>query len=131
MDPKFIEKEHPKNRPVEPADPMELNAEGAPGDAWVMLDVIVEEYARMGWSAEKMMELFTDPFFQATSGLTRMFGEEAVRNRVTETLARCGVLRVRITEAPKEAPEKWVLADRDVTPDGASVPQQPKEPNDA
>ena len=87
--------EHPKDRPLEPDDPMEMMAADATGDPLVMLDGIVEEYARMGWGREQIAELFDSPFFQATHGLRKLLGKEEIERRIEATLKRCGVFRVR------------------------------------
>lgn len=87
--------EHPKDRPLKPDDPMEMMAAPAPGDPLVMLDGIVEEYARMGWGKEQIAELFDTPFFQATHGLKELLGKAEIERRIEATLKRCGVFRVR------------------------------------
>ena len=89
------ELEHPKHRPQKANDPMEMMAEAANGDPLVMLDGIVEEYARMGWGAGRIRELFDSPFFQATHGLKRLLGEQEIERRIEATLKRCGVSRFR------------------------------------
>ncbi len=96
------ESEHPKNSPVEPEDPMMLKAEPVSGDPEVMLACIVEEYARMGWGADEIMELFDKPFFRATNGLKALFGEDEIRKRIESTLRQCGVLRCKETHAEPE-----------------------------
>ena len=48
----------------------------------------------MGSSAEEIVQLFDNPFYQATAGLTHVFGREGVRRRIAEKLGRFGVLRV-------------------------------------
>ncbi len=87
--------EHPKDRPLKPDDPMEMMAATANGDPLVMLDSIVEEYARMGWGRDQIAELFDTPFFQATHGLKKLLGKEEIERRIEATLKRCGVFRVR------------------------------------
>jgi hypothetical protein len=88
---------HPKNRPIEDADPMLLTAEPVDGDPELMLTSLVEEFARQGLGADHIMKLFESPYFQATWGLRQLFGEEGVRTRIEATLARCGVMRYRTT----------------------------------
>ena len=87
--------EHPKNQPLKADDPMEMMAAPANGDPLVMLDGIVEEYARMGWGREQIRELFDTPFFQATHGLKKLLGKEEIERRIEATLVRCGVFRIR------------------------------------
>ena len=87
---------HPSSQhPLEPDDPMETMAASANGDPMVMLDGIVEEYARMGWGREQIAELFDTPVFQATHGLKKLLGKEEIERRIEATLKRCGVFRVR------------------------------------
>ena len=91
----MAEHEHPKNRPLTVDDPMEMMAAPADGDPWVMLDGIIEEYARMGWGPAQIKELFDNPFYHATHGLRRLLGDQVIEQRIEATLGRCGVFRVR------------------------------------
>ncbi len=86
---------HPGEKPLKADDPMEMMAATATGDPLVMLDGIVEEYARMGWGRDEIAELFDSPFFQATHGLKKLLGKEEIERRIEATLKRCGVFRVR------------------------------------
>ncbi|MCP3913944.1 MAG: hypothetical protein GY711_00130 [bacterium] len=95
---------HPKDRPAEPADPFQMLAGGVEGDPLLMLDCVVEEYARMGLEADEIVALFEDPQFLATHGLRSLFGVEATRERVLSVLSRCGILRVTASAAPPTAP---------------------------
>lgn len=99
-------KVHPATRPVEPDDPMNLHGYEVPGDTELMLRMLVEEYARMGWDLEALMPLFHDPFYQGFHGLLRLYGEEELRKRVGQILSRCGVIRTRDEIAPP--PEQLV-----------------------
>lgn len=96
--PKRPHPEHPRERSPEPDDPMSLGAQGVPGDTELMLDCLIEEYARMGWPAEKILLLFDRPFFQATHGLNELYGATAIRQRIDSVIARCGVLRFETHE---------------------------------
>ena len=69
-----------------------------PGDPDLMLRLLVEEYARIGWGVDDIMRLARDPNYTAFYGLWRLYGEEELRRRVAEILARCGVIRVKATE---------------------------------
>jgi hypothetical protein len=86
-------KGHPKDRPLEPDDPMMLKAACVSGAPELMLDCLVEEYAHMGWDRNAILRLFDDPFFLATRSLKDRFGEQGLRDRVDQVLARCGVIR--------------------------------------
>ena len=128
MTPEEMEQEHPKNRPIEPEDPMVLNGNQVAGDPWIMLDGLIEEYARMGWSGKMIEELFDQPFYQATHGLKLALGEEAVRSHIRRTLSRCGVFRVQATFAPESCvPHLLTPGESAVTPDGCRVPARPEE----
>ena len=96
---------HPRDRDARGDDPLEISGIQVDGDPEVMLDCIVEEYARLGCDAADILRMFDDPFFQGPYGLTRAFGRDYVRLRVRGVLGRCGVLRVRVVEAPPEDAE--------------------------
>lgn len=98
--------EHPKDRPAEPADPLHMAVGVGEGDPLLMLDCIVEEYSRMGFGEEEILQLFDDPMFLATRGLRDLLGREATRNRVHEVLSRCRILRVTARALPPESPCK-------------------------
>lgn len=98
--------EHPKDRPAELADPYQLIAGGVEGDPLLMLDCIVEEYARMGADEAQILGLFEDPMFLATHGLHGLLGAANTRERVRRTLSRCGVLRFSQTVLPPESFEE-------------------------
>lgn len=95
--------EHPKDRPAELEDPFQMMAGGVEGDPLLMLDCIVEEYARMGADEAQILTLFEDPVFLATHGLRGLLGAERTRNRVRDVLSRCGVMRFSQTVLPPES----------------------------
>ena len=97
-----VPKVHPATRPVEPDDPMNLHATEVTGDADLMLRVLVEEYARMGFGLDRLMELALDPFYQAFHGLLSVYGEEELRRRMAKVLDRVGVSRFKIVEKQVE-----------------------------
>jgi hypothetical protein len=108
----FLEREHPGNRPAEPADPMETTAARVDGDPLIMLDCLIEEYAHQGASKREILDLFDQPFYQATHGLKRLLGEDAIRRRVESVLVRCGVFRVQTvtaTDPDSDRPDADVL----------------------
>lgn len=92
-------KTHPASREMLPGDPLEMQAFEVPGDPELMLRLLVEEYARIGRGADALLELARDPNFVALHGLWRLFGEKGLRARVERIVARCGIVRVRMTEA--------------------------------
>jgi hypothetical protein len=104
MTERLVPKVHPATREVEAEDPMELMATTMPGDACVMLECIVQEFAWMGWDEEQMMELFHSSDYPVLIQLRESFGENEVRRQVRKILARQGMFRVRekIDETPDE-----------------------------
>lgn len=101
-----VTKVHPATREMLADDPLSLHGFEVEGDVELMLRMLVEEYARMGWGVEEIMRLACDPFYVAFHGLVQRFGKEGVRSRVEAVLRRVGVTRVRMVEAP--APESLV-----------------------
>jgi len=91
---------HPRDRAIEPEDPMLLSAEPADGDPLLMLDGIVEEYAGLGWDKPRILRIFATPLFQATWGLARLLGPAVVEARVDAVLARRGRMRFRTAYPP-------------------------------
>jgi hypothetical protein len=91
---------HPSSRPAEPDDPWQLHACELPGRPEVMLRMIVEEYARLGFDAQQLLALARHPFYAGLHGLWRYFGEERLEEEVRRILSRTGVMRVRDVQAP-------------------------------
>ncbi len=70
-------------KPLDPEDPMALVGvvlEGGPDDEALteMARCFVEEYARMGWSGERIMRLFRNPFYRGPHQILRSKGEDFV-----------------------------------------------------
>ncbi len=93
-----VEKVHPATREILPDDPMNLNGTIIDGDAKLMLVMIIEEFARMGWRTEQIIEAANNPFYQALNGLIHQLGEDTFRNQIDLVLQRMGVSRITITE---------------------------------
>lgn len=102
-----VPKIHPATRAVEPDDPMNLHGFEVPGDPELMLQVLVEEYARLGYGLDRLMQLFRDPFYQGFHGLWKLYGDEELRRRVSVILSQCGVIRTR-THNTAPAPQQLV-----------------------
>ncbi len=100
-------KTHPATREIAPEDPMELTGVEISGDTDLMMRLLVEEYARMGWDADAIMGLARDPFYVGFHGLLRQFGETELRRRIGEILNRVGITRVKTIEA-LQSPEQFV-----------------------
>jgi hypothetical protein len=93
-----VPKVHPASREILPDDPMEMQAVEIPGDRELMLRLLVEEYARIGWDVEALMHMARDPNYTAFHGLRTALGDEELRRRISNIMARCGVIRVRAVE---------------------------------
>jgi hypothetical protein len=76
---------------------MNLYAVEVPGDPELMLRLLVEEYARMGWGLDALVGLFRDPFYVAAHGLWLHYGEEELKRRLGALLGRMGVVRTKTT----------------------------------
>lgn len=100
-------KVHPATREVLPDDPMELRGFQVPGDPQLMLKLLVEEYARIGYGIDSIMQLALDSNYQAFHNLLKLEGEEELRRQVSEIIAKCGIIRVTTKEAAP-VPEELV-----------------------
>lgn len=90
-----VPKVHPTSREILPDDPLEIHGFEIAGDPMLMLRMLVEEYARLGWGVEAIVALARDPNFQAFHGLWRQLGEDELRRRIHERLSRCGIFQVK------------------------------------
>ncbi|HJQ81715.1 MAG TPA: hypothetical protein VJ828_17255, partial [Lacipirellulaceae bacterium] len=52
-----VPKIHPASREILPDDPMEMQGFEVAGDPDLMLRMLVEEYARIGWGVGAIMQL--------------------------------------------------------------------------
>jgi hypothetical protein len=94
-----VPKVHPATRPVEPEDPMNLFGYEVPGDPDVMLRILIEEFARLGFDLPQIMQLCRDPFYQGMHGLWLSLGEEEIERRIVAILSRFGVMRTTTKDA--------------------------------
>jgi len=74
-------------KPLDPEDPMALVAVGlgqGPDDQALteMAWCFVEEYTRMGWSGERILRLFRNPFYRGPHRILRLKGEAFVRGLI-------------------------------------------------
>jgi len=95
---------HGADKVAEPKDPMQRNGHVVPGDPAVMLDGLVEEFARMGMPRDRILNLFENPSFEATHGLLVVLGPDVVEQRVDAVLRRCGVWKITVHEAAAAEP---------------------------
>ena len=49
-----------------------------------MAETFVEEFMRLGWSDEKIFELFEDPFYKGSHEVFKIKGEQFVKNLIQE-----------------------------------------------
>ena len=88
-----------ETKQLEPDDPMEMKAAVISGDERLMMVCLIEEFAHLGWGAKKISKIFSEPFFLASHGLEKRFGEQAVLECIEHTLARCGVFHFEMKES--------------------------------
>ncbi len=98
LDANAAPKVHPASREMLADDPLSLHGVEVAGDWEVMMRMLVEDYARMGWDVDAIMTLAQDPFYQGFHGLYLRLGEDAFRDRVLDILSRVGVTRVTTVE---------------------------------
>jgi hypothetical protein len=95
----------PYDEPDE-TDPMMLVGVELPGDASSAEEscrVLADEFARMGLSEEKLMELFRDPFYTGPHSAFRALGEEKVRAIVCECVGIWGSVCFRDRDVDPES----------------------------
>jgi len=103
--PHFVPKVHPATREVESDDPLELVARPAPGNADVMLECIVQEFAGLGYDADELTALFSNPAYPVPNQLLHYYGPAEIRRRISELLGRSGVFHTREVIADDPEPE--------------------------
>jgi len=89
-----------------PQDPLILVGVGLPSGPEApreMAYVFAEEFARMGYGADRILGLFRQPFYAAAHGAYRTLGEPAVRAIIDECAAVFGRARVRVRDAAPPA----------------------------
>lgn len=72
-------------------DPMELIGMVMPGEGGTleaMALCFVEEYVRMGWGEDRLMNLFVNPMFVATHRVYRAKGEGYVRTLIQDAIRK-------------------------------------------
>ena len=93
-----VPKIHPASREILPDDPMEMQGFEVAGDPDLMLRMLVEEYARIGWGVGAIMQLACNANYTAFHALRQSLGEAELRRRVREIIGRCGVMRINARE---------------------------------
>lgn len=89
---------HPATREMLPDDPLEMHGFELPGDPDLMLRILIEEYARIGWSTDAILQLTRTPEYQAFDGLRQVLGQQELERRIMQVMSRCGTLRVKEVE---------------------------------
>ena len=90
----------------DPQDPMMFVGVELPGDVEQVRDMAwatAEEFARMGHSEARILEVFRSPFYAATHRALGVLGQEEIQSIVREASAAWGSARVRVRDAqPQE-----------------------------
>jgi hypothetical protein len=89
---------HPRDRATQQDDPMMLEPVEIDGDPEIMIDCLIEEFARMGWDTPTIIRMFDNPFYEGPHRARQLYTADAFEARVRRVLGRCGTLRVRIVE---------------------------------
>lgn len=92
-------------KPLEPEDPMALVGvamDRGPDSATLteMAWCFAEEYVRMGWSGERILRLFQNPFYRGPHQILEVKGEDFVRGIIQEAAE----LRRRVRAAAGNGP---------------------------
>ena len=79
-------------KPLEPEDPMALVGVGLdrPPDDHALTEMawcFAEEYVRMGWSGDRILRLFRNPFYRGPNQILRSKGEQFVQD-IIQTIER-------------------------------------------
>ena len=91
---------------ADPQDPQELVGVGFLADAETHLDmayVFAEEFARLGFSEQRLVHLFRNPFYRSAHQAWRLLGEDRITAIVNEACQVWGNIRVidrEISESP-------------------------------
>jgi hypothetical protein len=68
-----------------------------------MAYTFAEEFAALGFSAERLLGLFSRPFYAGPHRAYRILGEVEIRRIVAECVEAFGARRIRVEEPPEEA----------------------------
>ena len=93
-------------------DPMMLVGVELEADADTWLEtatVFAEEFARMGYSEPKLLELFQSPFYAGPYRAYTALGEEKVRALIHDAVQFWGAVRFREEERDSDLPQLRLL----------------------
>src|SRR3990172_10792566 len=91
----------------DPSDPSILIGVELPADEaseTEMAYVFAEEFARMGFSEQRLLALFHQPFYAGAYRTLAVLGEARIRSIIRETLEIWGRFRPVIEDAPESSP---------------------------
>ena len=86
--------------PTDPSVLIGVEAPATPESDLEMAYVFAEEFARLGFSEERLLALFQDPFYAGANRALGTLGEERIRTVIAETLSIWGRLRHDVQDAP-------------------------------
>lgn len=87
----WVAKVHPLARDAAAEDPFELSGQVTAGDPEVMLECLLQEFLWMGCGTDELCRLFDDPNYPLLRGLREHYGDEAIKYRIDDLVARCGI----------------------------------------
>jgi len=95
----------------DPSDPSILVGVQISGSEETELDmayVFAEEFARLGFSEERLQALFHDPFYAAANRALQVLGEGKIRSIIQETLAVWGRFPIAVQDAAER--KQWDIS---------------------
>jgi hypothetical protein len=88
-------------RDPDPTDPNMLVGVMLPADAEASRDmayVFAEEFARLGYTHEQLLLLFTNPFYGGAHGAYQQLGETEILSIIDECLAVWGTVKITVQD---------------------------------
>ena len=89
----------------DPTDPTMLIGVEIPAEETTDLDMayaFAEEFAQLGFSAERLMNLFRNPFYAGAHRALRVLGEEKIQSIVQEAVDAWGSFRVVFSDGVED-----------------------------
>ena len=90
----------------DPSDPTMLVGVNIPAGEDSELEMayaFAEEFARLGYSEQRLLELFQQPFYAGAHRALQSLGEERIRSIIRETLAVWGQFRYVVEDTEPES----------------------------
>jgi hypothetical protein len=88
---------------AEPDDPQVLVGVGLPADAAAsreMAAAFADEFAQIGFDRDRLLRLFTNPFYAGAYAARLLLGDTAIARLVDESLRAYGGRTVEVVDAP-------------------------------